>query len=302
MAVIPITLPVERIKLKYFRLSLFSLLIPFCLLACSQKTTTETVKEIETGATAGQKTRVGYAELDFVTGEIRHSYRGEERFPVMSTFKVLLCGAILKRVDSGQEQLSRRIQYSESSLVEYSPVTEKYSSEGMTVAELCDAAITMSDNTAANLLLTAVGGPEGLTRFLRALGDKETRLDRWEPELNEAKPEDLRDTTTPDAMAKTLHRLLTGTTLTVSSRKQLLEWMKEDKVAGPLLRSVLPDGWFIADKTGAGERGSRGIIAALGAGNKPSRIVVIYIAEGPATLNERNKLIAEIGDSLIKNG
>lgn len=288
--------------MKYFRLPLFSFLIPFCLLACSQKTTTETVKEIEAGAIAGQKMRVGYAELDFVTGETRHSYRGEERFPVMSTFKVLLCGAILKRVDSGQEQLSRRIRYSESSLVEYSPVTEKYPSEGMTVAELCDAAITMSDNTAANLLLTAVGGPEGLTRFLRALGDKETRLDRWEPELNEAKPEDLRDTTTPDAMAKTLHRLLTGTTLAVSSRKQLMEWMKEDKVAGPLLRSVLPDGWFIADKTGAGERGSRGIIAVLGPGNKPSRIIVIYIAEGPATLNERNKLIAEIGDSLIKNG
>ncbi|HIG3947317.1 class A beta-lactamase [Klebsiella pneumoniae] len=186
-------------------------------------------------------------------------------------------------------------------LVEYSPVTEKHLTDGMTVRELCSAAITMSDNTAANLLLTTIGGPKELTAFLHNMGDHVTRLDRWEPELNEAIPNDERDTTMPAAMATTLRKLLTGELLTLASRQQLIDWMEADKVAGPLLRSALPAGWFIADKSGAGERGSRGIIAALGPDGKPSRIVVIYTTGSQATMDERNRQIAEIGASLIKH-
>ncbi|MBY4859822.1 serine hydrolase [Burkholderia contaminans] len=223
----------------------------------------------------------------------------------------------------------------------------------MTVRELCSAAITMSDNTAANLLLTTIGGPKELTAFLHNMGDHVTRLDRWEPELNEAIPNDERDTTMPAAMATTLRKLLTGElggggsggggsskieegklvtvdealkdaqtritkgsgsgsgsggggsggggSLTLASRQQLIDWMEADKVAGPLLRSALPAGWFIADKSGAGERGSRGIIAALGPDGKPSRILVIYTTGSQATMDERNRQIAEIGASLIKH-
>ncbi len=151
---------------------------------------------------------------------------------MMSTFKVLLCGAVLSRVDAGQEQLGRRIHYSQNDLVEYSPVTEKHLTDGMTVRELCSAAITMSDNTAANLLLTTIGGPKELTAFLHNMGDHVTRLDRWEPELNEAIPNDERDTTMPAAMATTLRKLLTGELLTLASRQQLIDWMEADKVAG----------------------------------------------------------------------
>nr|5AQB_A Chain A, 3G61_DB15V4 [synthetic construct] len=244
--------------------------------------------------------RVGYIELDLNSGKILESFRSEERFPMMSTFKVLLAGAILSRIDAGQEQLGRRIHYSQNDLVEYSPVTEKHLTDGMTVRELASAAITMSDNTAANLLLTTIGGPKGLTAFLHNMGDHVTRLDRWEPELNEAIPNDERDTTTPVAMATTLRKLLTGELLTPASRQQLMDWMEADKVAGPLLRSVLPAGWFIADKSGAGERGSRGIVAALGPDGKPSRIVVIYTTGSQATMDELNRQIAEIGASLIK--
>nr|AHZ59406.1 SpyTag-beta-lactamase-SpyCatcher [synthetic construct] len=245
--------------------------------------------------------RVGYIELDLNSGKILESFRPEERFPMMSTFKVLLCGAVLSRIDAGQEQLGRRIHYSQNDLVEYSPVTEKHLTDGMTVRELCSAAITMSDNTAANLLLTTIGGPKELTAFLHNMGDHVTRLDRWEPELNEAIPNDERDTTMPAAMATTLRKLLTGELLTLASRQQLIDWMEADKVAGPLLRSALPAGWFIADKSGAGERGSRGIIAALGPDGKPSRIVVIYTTGSQATMDERNRQIAEIGASLIKH-
>uniref|UniRef100_UPI00311CE1F0 TEM-1 Variant 80.a n=1 Tax=Escherichia coli TaxID=562 RepID=UPI00311CE1F0 len=245
--------------------------------------------------------RLGYAELDLGSGQVLESYRGDERFPMMSTFKVLLCGAVLARVDAGQEQLDRRITYTKADLVTYSPVTEKHVGDGMTVAELCEAAITMSDNTAANLLLTTIGGPEALTAFLRSIGDTTTRLDRWETELNEALPGDPRDTTTPEAMAATLRKLLLGDVLTPASRQQLIDWMEADKVAGPLIRSALPAGWRIADKTGAGERGSRGIIALLGPPGKAPRIVVIYLTGSKADMAERNKAIAEIGAALIKH-
>ncbi len=219
----------------------------------------------------------------------------------MSTFKVLLCGAVLARVDAGDEQLDRRIHYRQQDLVDYSPVSEKHLADGMTVGELCAAAITMSDNTAGNLLLKSVGGPAGLTAFLRQIGDNVTRLDRWETELNEALPGDVRDTTTPASMATTLRKLLTTPSLSARSQQQLLQWMVDDRVAGPLIRAVLPAGWFIADKTGAGERGSRGIVALLGPDGKAERIVVIYLRDTPATMVERNQQIAGIGAALIEH-
>lgn len=283
--------------MQHFRIALIPLFAAFCLPAFAHPDTLDKVKDAENKLGA----RVGYTELDLSSGKILEGYRPEERFPMMSTFKVLLCSAVLSRIDSGKEQLDRRIHYRQSDLVAYSPVTEKHLTDGMTVGELCDAAITMSDNTAANLLLSTIGGPQELTAFLRKTGDRVTRLDRWETALNEALPGDERDTTTPKAMAETLNNLLTGKILTVASQQQLMSWMEADKVAGPLLRSVLPANWFIADKSGAGERGSRGIVAALGPDGKPSRIVVIYLTGSQATIDERNKQIAEIGTSLIKH-
>lgn len=279
-----------------FHLIVMPLIIALGLCGFARADTLSAVKQAETTLAA----RVGYAELDLASGKVLHSYRQDERFPMMSTFKVLLCGAVLARVDAGQGQLNRRLTWQKADLITYSPVTEKHLADGMTVAELCDAAITLSDNTAANLLLSTLGGPQKLTDFIRKTGDGTTRLDRVEPELNEALPGDVRDTTTPVAMAKTLRQLLTGDTLTAASRQQLARWMEEDKVAGPLLRSVLPAGWYIADKTGAGERGSRGIVAALGPDGTPSRIAVIYVTGSKATMDERNKAIAAIGEAVIK--
>ncbi len=204
-------------------------------------------------------------------------------------------------MDAGDEQLDRRIHYRQQDLVDYSPVSEKHLADGMTVGELCAAAITMSDNSAGNLLLKIVGGPAGLTAFLRQIGDNVTRLDRWETELNEALPGDVRDTTTPASMATTLRKLLTTPSLSARSQQQLLQWMVDDRVAGPLIRAVLPAGWFIADKTGAGERGSRGIVALLGPDGKAERIVVIYLRDTPATMVERNQQIAGIGAALIEH-
>lgn len=282
--------------LKYCRLPLTLFLTVFCLpVIASTRPARDQAKLAEQQLHA----RAGFAELDLATGALRESYRSGERFPMMSTYKVLLCAAVLARIDSGLEQPERRIRYRQQELEKYSPVTEQHINEGMTIAGLCDAAITMSDNTAANLLLSSIGGPQGLTRFLRQAGDTMTRLDRKEPELNESRPGDPRDTTTPEAMARTLRNLLSGKILTATSQQQLLHWMIADQVAGPLLRKVLPAGWFIADKSGAGEHGSRGIIAVTGPDGKPSHIVVIYITDNDANMDVLNRQIAGIGTALF---
>ena len=284
--------------MKKIRFLMVPLLAGLCHPALSASVkVTDTIKNAE----AHIHGRVGYAEIDFLSGKILGSYRSEERFPMMSTFKVLLCGAVLKRVDQGLEQLERRINYNKSDLVDYSPVTRQHLANGMTVSELCQATITTSDNTAANLLLSTIGGPKGLTHFLRSTGDDYTRLDRREPSLNEARPGDERDTTTPAAIAQTLRKLLNGTVLKAPSQQKLIMWMQEDKVGGPLFRSVLPAGWIIADKTGAGEYGSRGIVALLGPEGKSSRIVVLYITNTDLAMSELNENIAGIGGSIIKH-
>lgn len=283
--------------MRYVRLCLISLIAALPLAVFASPQPLEQIK-ISEGQLAG---RVGYVEMDLASGRMLAAWRASERFPQSSTFKVLLCGAVLARVDAGDEQLDRRIHYRQQDLVDYSPVSEKHLADGMTVGELCAAAITMSDNTAGNLLLKIVGGPAGLTAFLRQIGDNVTRLDRWETELNEALPGDVRDTTTPASMATTLRKLLTTPSLSARSQQQLLQWMVDDRVAGPLIRAVLPAGWFIADKTGAGERGSRGIVALLGPDGKAERIVVIYLRDTPATMVERNQQIAGIGAALIEH-
>lgn len=227
------------------------------------------------------------------------TFREQERFPMSSTFKSLLCGAILARVDAGLEDLSRRISYTKKDLVTYSPITEKHLDTGLAIGRLCEATITLSDNTAANLLLGTLGGPEGLTDFLREIGDSTTRLDRWETSLNEATPEDLRDTSTPSAMLHTLERLLFGEVLKPSSATQLRQWMIDDKVADALIRAHLPDGWVIGDKTGAGGHGSRAITAFIQPENGPPYMAAIYLTESDADFKLRNQVVSEIGQAMI---
>ncbi|UWN49681.1 Beta-lactamase [Alcanivorax sp. ALC70] len=241
--------------------------------------------------------RAGMAVSDVQSGRIWR-YQADQRFPLASTFKALACGALLHKVDTGEERLERRIHYTEADLVTYSPATGEHVGTGMTLDELCEAAITLSDNTAANLVLDAIDGPAGLTRFLRGTGDDVTRLDRREPELNEATPGDPRDTTTPDAMLATLRELLFGDTLTEPSRRQLLRWMKDDQVADALLRAGIPDDWIIGDKTGAGGHGSRAIIAVMWPPEGGPVLAAIYITETDATLEQRNAAIADIGRAL----
>ena len=191
--------------------------------------------------------RLGCAVLDTASGH-RFAYRGTDRFPMCSTFKLLAVALVLRRVDRGEEQLERRIVYSREDVLSYAPVTSLHVQDGMTVEELCAAAITLSDNTAANLLLKSFGGPAGLNDFLRGIGDSITRLDRTEPTLNEAAPGDDRDTTTPSMMLEDMRRLLLGDVLKPDARGRLTHWLVDCKTGDTRLRGGLPPEWKAGDK------------------------------------------------------
>lgn len=254
-----------------------------------------TVQEVE--ARIGG--RIGYAMADLASGQNR-GYRADERFPVSSTFKALLCGVILMRVDAAEERLDRRIAFGRDDLVTYSPVTEARVDKGMTVGELCEAAITISDNTAGNLLLATVGGPKGFTAALRDLGDNATRLDRWETALNEGRPGDTRDTTTPQAALASLRAMLFGDSLSPAARRQLADWMIADAVADDLLRARLPEDWIIGDKSGAGGHGSRSIIAVIWPSSDRPLLAAIYMTGADADMAARNAAIARIGAAMFE--
>ncbi|KRV73768.1 class A beta-lactamase [Pseudomonas citronellolis] len=239
--------------------------------------------------------RLGVAVLDTGDGR-RFGLREDERFPLCSTFKLLLAACILARVDRGEEQLARRIVYSQADLVEYSPASERHVGQpGMSVAELCEAAITLSDNGAANLLLASLGGPTGLTDWLRSTGDGVSRLDRNEPTLNQALPGDPRDTSTPRAMVATLQRLLLGDVLQAASRDQLNAWLAANKTGDKRIRAGLPTGWKVGDKTGTGERGTSNDVAILRPPGRAPILVAAYLTGSPVPAEKRDALLAEVG-------
>lgn len=223
------------------------------------------------------------------------SVRGEELFPLCSTFKLLAAAAILKRVDEAQDSLDRRVVFDAGDVVVGSPVTsQRVGGQGMTMAELCEAAITRSDNTAGNLMLAAIGGPAGLTQFARAMGDPVTRLDRIEPDLNESIAGDPRDTTTPLAMLGNLRRLVAGDVLSDASRAQLIAWLVANKTGDARLRAGFPGDWRIGDKTGTGENGSAGDVAIVWPPGQDPVFIVAYLTQTAASLDGRNACFASL--------
>jgi beta-lactamase class A len=239
--------------------------------------------------------RLGVFVRDTGTGAtIEH--RADEPFPMCSTFKLLTAAAALKRVDEGIERLDRKIAYGPGDLLEYAPITKAHIAEGgMTVADLCAAAIDWSDNTAGNLVLQSIGGPAGFTQFARSLGDNVTRLDRNEPTLNESLPGDPRDTTSPRAMAASMQKVLVGDGLSDGSRGQLQTWLIGDKVGDKRLRAGLPPSWRIGDKTGTGDRGSTNAVAIIWPPGRAPLIVTVYYTGSSASVDARNAVHKEIG-------
>lgn len=278
-------------------LLVFLLLIPSVVFASNAKfqKVEQHVKAIEAFLSA----RIGVAVLDTQNGEY-WDYNGNQSFPLTSTFKTIACAKFLYDAEKGKINPNSTVEIKKTDLVTYSPVTEKLVGREITLDDACFATMTTSDNTAANIILSAVGGPEGVTDFLRQIGDKETRLDRIEPELNEGKLDDLRDTTTPKAIASTLNKLLFGSALSEMNQKKLKSWMANNQVTGNLLRCALPAGWNIADRSGAGGFGARSITAVLWSKHQSPIIVSIYLAQTEASMEDRNDAIIKIGRSIFE--
>jgi beta-lactamase class A len=243
--------------------------------------------------------RLGVAVLDTTSGE-SGGYRTDERFAMCSTFKMLLAANMLHRADTGRESLDRTIAIPASIVLVNSPITQDHAGGTMSVRDLCAAIVDRSDNTAANLLLDAIGGPNAITRFSRSLGDRVTRLDRTETTLNEAVPGDPRDTTSPAAMVGTWRKLLLDNTLSPSSRKQLTDWLIANKTGDERLRKGLKAGWVVGDKTGSNGENTTNDVAIFWPANRPPVLVAAYLTACAGTDEKRNAVLADVGRLIAK--
>lgn len=237
--------------------------------------------------------RLGVFAWDTGSGaRVRH--RGGELFPMCSTFKTLAAAAVLRDLD--ESALREVVHYDQSDIDRAggAPVTGRPENlaAGMTVDQLCEAAITYSDNTAGNLVLERLGGPGAVTRLCRSIGDPVTRLDRWEPELNSAEPGRVTDTTSPEAIGTTYAKLAVGRALDRTDRRRLTGWLLANTTGGERIRAGLPAGWTVGDKTGTGEYGTANDVAIAWPPGRPPVVV--------AVLSTRPDPAAQADSALVK--
>lgn len=240
--------------------------------------------------------RLGLYAVD--TGSGRDvAYRADELFAMCSTFKFLAAAAVLSAV--GVPGLTEKISYTQDDVVDFSPVTEGRTS--MTLGELCQAALQESDNTAANLLLEKVGGPEGVNGFVRGLGDRVTHLDRIEPELNEAAPGDQRDTSNAQMMGLDLYTLLESDGLPEEAGRKLKQWMQGSSTGGERIRAAVPKGWKVAGKTGTGSYGTANDIALVyPKGDRPPIVIAIMSDKSDENAEPDEKLLEEAARAALE--
>ena len=242
--------------------------------------------------------RLGVAVIDTASGE-HIGHRATERFPMCSTFKFLLAAAVLQRVDRRTETLTRALAIPPQPLLSHSPLTEPHAGGSMTIAELCQAVLIQSDNTAANLLLDTIGGPGGITSFARSIRDEVTRLDRTELTLNQGLDGDPRDTTSPQAMAADLRALLLGDVLSGAARAQLTTWMQACVTGLDRLRAKLPASWRALDKTGTNGVHTSNDIGVFWPPGEPAVIVTAYLTQCFGSEGKRTAVLAEVGRLLV---
>ncbi|MEU2254887.1 class A beta-lactamase [Nocardia xishanensis] len=247
---------------------------------------------------AKHSARLGVHAIDTGSGRTV-AHRDGERFPIASTFKGLACGALLRDHPLSTGYFEQVIRYSRSEIVVNSPVTEQHVDTGMTVAELCDAAITVSDNTAGNQLLKLLGGPEGFTAFLRSIGDTTSRLDRWEPELNTAVPGDERDTTTAAALAADYHNLVLGDVLAEPERVQLKSWLMASRTGADRIRAALPADWTVGNKTGSPAYGSALDVAVVWPPGRSPLVIAVLSTKFEQNAKADNPLVAEAARAAV---
>ncbi|PGU28896.1 class A beta-lactamase [Bacillus cereus] len=241
--------------------------------------------------------RLGVYAID--TGTNRTiAYRPNERFAYASTYKALAAGVLLQQ--NSIDKLNEVITYTKEDLVEYSPITEKHVDTGMKLGEIAEAAVRSSDNTAGNILFNKIGGPKGYEKALRQqMGDRVTMADRFEPELNEATPGDIRDTSTAKAIATNLKAFTVGNALPAHKRNIFTEWMKGNATGDKLIRAGVPNDWIVGDKSGAGSYGTRNDIAIVWPPNRAPIIIAILSSKDEKEATYDNQLIAEAAEVVI---
>ncbi|MDY7087717.1 MAG: class A beta-lactamase [Actinomycetota bacterium] len=240
--------------------------------------------------------RLGVYAIDTGTGRTAE-YRADERFAYCSTFKVLAAAQVLD--DTTNAELDQVVRYSADDLVTYSPITRQHVADGMTLRAIAEAALRYSDNTAANLLLRHLGGPQKIKQELRELGDKITEPVRSETALNEATPGDHRDTSTPRALAQDLRAYAVGDALEPSDRDVLNGWMRDNTTGGELIRAGVPDGWTVGDKTGSGGYGTRNDIAVLWPPNRAPIVLAVLSSRDQKDADYDNALIARAAEVVV---
>ncbi|AUD26281.1 class A beta-lactamase Bla1 [Bacillus cereus] len=240
--------------------------------------------------------RLGVYAIDTGTKQTI-AYRPNERFAFASTYKALAAGVLLQQ--NSTMKLDKVITYTKEDLVDYSPVTEKHVDTGMTLGEIAEAAVRYSDNTAGNILFNKIGGPKGYEKALRQMGDWVTMSDRFETELNEAIPGDIRDTSTAKAIATNLKAFTAGNALPNHKRNILTEWMKGNATGDKLIRAGVPTDWVVADKSGAGSYGTRNDIAIVWPPNRAPIIVAILSSKDEKEATYDNQLIKEAAEVVI---
>ncbi|MBK5472881.1 MULTISPECIES: class A beta-lactamase BlaIII [Bacillus] len=297
---------------KFFNILHYKKIVPVVLLSCvsligcsnsntqseppKQTNQANQIKQENTGNQSFAKlekeydAKLGIYALDTGTNQTV-AYHADDRFAFASTSKSLAVGALLRK--NSLEALDQRITYTHEDLSNYNPITEKHVDTGMTLKELADASVRYSDSTAHNLILKQLGGPSEFEKILREMGDTVTTSERFEPELNEVHPGETHDTSTPEAIAKTLQSFTLGTALPIEKRELLVDWMKRNTTGDKLIRAGVPKGWEVADKTGAGSYGTRNDIAIIWPPNKKPIVLAILSNHDKEDAKYDDKLIAD---------
>jgi beta-lactamase class A len=244
--------------------------------------------------------RIGISAINTSNGE-RIQYRANERFAFCSTSKLMVVSAILNKSMAAPKLLQKNITYSQKYLEDsgYSPITKKYLATGMSIAKLSEATLEYSDNTAMNLLVKQLGGPLAVTTYARSIGNETFRLDRYEPEINSAIPHDVRDTSTPAAMEKSLQSMVLGNALGLVQREQLITWLKNNTTGNAKIRAGVPLGWIVGDKTGGGDYGTGNDVGIIWPPKCPPIILAIYTTQNKKDAQSNNEVIASATRMLI---
>lgn len=245
--------------------------------------------------------RLGVAAINTGNNQ-KIQYRANESFPMGCTSKVIGVAGILKKSMTNNQLLQERVRYKKEDLTNWTPVTGKHLEDGMTVAELCAAAISYSDNTAMNLLTKKLGGPEGMNAFARSIQDKHFKLDHWWPDEALSGPKSREDETTPAAMQESLRKIILGNVLANSQREMLTTWMKQNVTGDTRIRAGVPQGWIVGDKTGSGfHYGTTNDIAVIWPTKCAPIVVTVYYSSDKKDAPKREDVIASATKILINS-